>query len=730
MTIEKNLAWEFIEHTNKSVFLTGKAGTGKTTFLRTLTEKSRKRMIVVAPTGVAAINAGGVTIHSFFQLPLSPFVPGAEVRERFDFSKEKRRILRSLDLLVIDEISMVRSDLLDAVDWALRKYRDRHRPFGGVQLLMIGDLQQLTPVTTPEDDAILSKYYATPYFFGSNALRLIDYVTIQLTHVYRQQDERFIEILNNVRDSNVKAEDLAELNARVDSSFRPKPDEGYIRLTTHNASADNYNQAELARLDSPSFDFTAMIDGQYPESAYPTQETLTLKEGAQVMFIKNDPSFEHRYFNGKIGYVTNISHSSVEVYCPGDDEAIEVDPAKWENTKYELNETTHEIEEKVLGTFTQFPLRLAWAVTIHKSQGLTFDKAIIEASASFAPGQVYVALSRCRSLDGIVLASPIPQHVIMGDPNVRSYISQQDEAARRSIEALPDMKEEYFRYLLAELFDFRSLLGSAQYLFRFILDNFSTSHPRLAQMWRELMPRLEADVQTVGQKWTMQINRKPCAELHEEAFLERVSRSAKYFADRLTEILDPVVEPLKAVESGNKAVMKRWTTAMPELLESYYAKQFALSQMVDSEFSINDYLHARSEAVLNAYDRMNPNAPRRNSRRKQSVRSKVEKTPKPERPDTKQLTLTLHENGLTIKEIAAERDLTPQTIVRHLCHFVASGELPVSHFLTENRLNHILRTIKNVSADNRSQLKEACESGVTYADIHFAEAELKRRETE
>ncbi len=727
MGSEKNLAWEFIEHTNKSVFLTGKAGTGKTTFLRMLTEKSRKRMIVVAPTGVAAINAGGVTIHSFFQLPLSPFVPGAEVRERFDFSKEKRRILRSLDLLVIDEISMVRSDLLDAVDWVLRKYRDRHRPFGGVQLLMIGDLQQLTPVTTPEDEVILSKYYTTPYFFGSNALQQTDYVTIQLTHVFRQQDQRFINILNNVRENNATAEDLAELNARVNTSFRPKPDEGYIRLTTHNASADNYNQSELARIDSPAFDFTAVIEGQYPDSAYPTQETLTLKEGAQVMFIKNDSSPEHRFFNGKIGYVTNLSGSSVEVYCPGDDEAIEVEPAKWENARYELNDTTHEIEEKVLGTFTQFPLRLAWAITIHKSQGLTFDKAIIEASASFAPGQVYVALSRCRSLEGIVLASPIASHAIKGDPSVNSYISRQDEAARRSIEALPDMKEEYFRHLLVELFDFRSLLSSAQYLFRFLLDNFSTSHPRLTQMWRELMPRLEADVQSVAQKWVMQINHKPCAQLHEREFLERVSRSAKYFADRLSEILEPAVEPLKAVESGNKAVAKRWAAAMPELLENFFSKRFTLAAMAESEFAINDYLHARSEGMLHAYDVMNPEAARRNARRKQKAQAKLARQPKQEKPDTKRLTLSLHENGLTIKEIAAERDLTPQTIVRHLCHYVAAGELPVNHFLTESKLNHILRTMKALSTENRAELKEACGQGVTYADIHFAEAELQRR---
>ena len=401
-------AWDFVENTGRSIFLTGKAGTGKTTFLKTVMQQSRKRPIVVAPTGVAAINAGGVTIHSFFQLPFSPYVPGAKVESKFDFSKEKRKIIASIDLLIIDEISMVRADLLDAIDAVLRRFRDHNLPFGGVQLLLIGDLAQLTPVVTPEDERLLKPYYDTPYFFGSKALQQIDYVTIQLEHVYRQQDESFIQILNEVRNGHPSAETLEKLNSRaiLNSQFSIPNSQLAIRLTTHNHLANYYNESELQKLPGRSYHYHAEISGTFPDYSYPTAETLELKVGAQVMFVKNDPSGERLYYNGRIGRVMEASEKHLTVYCEGDANAIEVEPLEWENTRYTLNEVTREIESEVQGTFKQLPLRLAWAITIHKSQGLTFDHAIIDANQSFAPGQVYVALSRCRTLEGLVLATP------------------------------------------------------------------------------------------------------------------------------------------------------------------------------------------------------------------------------------------------------------------------------------------------------------------------------------
>ena len=457
---ELRYAWDFVEHTGRSIFLTGKAGTGKTTFLKAVVEKSCKRSVVVAPTGVAAINAGGMTIHSFFQLPFSPYVPGAKIESRFDFGQEKRKLIASLDLLIIDEISMVRSDLLDAIDSVLRRFRDRYKPFGGVQLLMIGDLQQLTPVVTSEDERMLAAYYDTPYFFGSKALSQIDYVTIQLEQVYRQQDETFLALLNHIREGHPSAEDLTLLNSRYRPVFFPKPEDGYIRLTTHNNIANNYNESELKKLPGRAYTYQAQIEGTFPEYSYPTAETLTLKDGAQVMFVKNDPSGEHRYYNGKIGRVTLAEDKRLEVFCPGDAAAIEVEPLEWENARYTLNEQTREIETEVLGKFSQLPLRLAWAITIHKSQGLTFEHAIIDAGLSFAPGQVYVALSRCKTLEGMQLVTPIPPHAIINDARVDSYITHQEEEAQRSISQLPLLKDEYYRYLLMELFDFKVIYGT------------------------------------------------------------------------------------------------------------------------------------------------------------------------------------------------------------------------------------------------------------------------------
>ena len=454
---ELRIAWDFVEHTGRSIFLTGKAGTGKTTFLKTVVEQSKKRTIVVAPTGVAAINAGGMTIHSFFQLPFTPYVPNARIQSKFDFGKEKRRIIASLDLLIIDEISMVRSDLLDAIDSVLRRYRDHYKPFGGVQLLMIGDLQQLTPVVTPEDEALLKPYYDTPYFFGSKALQQIEYVTILLSQVFRQEDKAFLDVLNHIREAHPTTNDIATLNQRCQPAFIPKQGEGYIRLTTHNYLADNYNENELKKLPGHSYTFQAQIEGNFPEYSYPTSEVLTLKEGAQVMFVKNDPSGEHRYYNGRIGEIVEISENRVCVLCAGDAEGIEVEPLEWENAQYQLNPETRVIESKVQGTFRQLPLRLAWAITIHKSQGLTFERAIIDANLSFAPGQVYVALSRCKTLEGMVLSAPIEARAIIADKRVEDYIGHQEEEAQKSISQLPQLKEEYYRFLLLELFDFHDI---------------------------------------------------------------------------------------------------------------------------------------------------------------------------------------------------------------------------------------------------------------------------------
>ena len=595
-------AWDFVEHTGRSIFLTGKAGTGKTTFLKTVVDQSSKRNVVVAPTGVAAINAGGMTIHSFFQLPFSPFVPGAKIESKFDFGKEKRKLIASLDLLIIDEISMVRSDLLDAIDSILRRFRDRYKPFGGVQLLMIGDLQQLTPVVTPDDERILKPYYDTPYFFGSKALSEIDYVTIQLEKVYRQQDDTFLSLLNHIREGQPTASDLTLLNSRYKPVFLPKPEEGYIRLTTHNQMANNYNESELQKLSGRAVNYQAKIEGTFPEYSYPTAETLTLKVGAQVMFVKNDPSNEHRYYNGRIGHVTLAEPTRLLVYCPGDADAIEVVPLEWENARYTLNDETREIETEVLGKFSQLPLRLAWAITIHKSQGLTFEHAIIDASLSFAPGQVYVALSRCKTLEGMVLASQIPPHAIINDERVDSYISHQEEAAQRSIDQLPTLKDEYYRYLLMELFDFKEILYREEYLGRIIIEFFYRSHTDIAELHKRALEDYKQKMIVVADKWRAMIQQMTIDALHEEEFLERVKRSAAYFEQTLDKVLTKPLSLVLDIKSQNKLAMKRLTENYTDLRQAWLSRRYLLQQLSERTFTIADYLRQKQHSLLDAMD--------------------------------------------------------------------------------------------------------------------------------
>ena len=595
---ELRLAWDFVENTGRSIFLTGKAGTGKTTFLKTVVEKSRKRSIVVAPTGVAAINAGGVTIHSFFQLPFTPFVPGAKVESKFDFGREKRKILASIDLLIIDEISMVRADLLDAIDAVLRRFREHGQPFGGVQLLMIGDLAQLTPVVTPEDERILKPYYDTPYFFGSKALQQIDYVTIQLEHVYRQQDASFINILNEVRHGHPSQEVLGKLNSRV--LLSPKLGDMAIRLTTHNNLANYYNESELQKLSGPAYTYRAEIKGTFPDYSYPTAEALVLKEGAQVMFVKNDPSGKHLYYNGRIGRVMEASGKRLTVYCEGDSEAIEVEPLEWENTRYTLNEKTREIEAEVMGTFKQLPLRLAWAITIHKSQGLTFDRAIIDANQSFAPGQVYVALSRCRTLEGLLLASPLNERAIINDERVDSYIAQQEYQAERSIQQLPVLKQEYERYLLLQLFDFRSIYALQETMVRLFVEYFYHSHASLKRLHDQAIIDLRQHVLDVAVKWQQKIQTMPIEALRDADFLDRVRRSAEYFAKQLNDILAKPIELSAKITTQNKQATRRLNNALPDLQQTWLARRRLLDKIAEKGYTVDNYLHEKQMAMLDA----------------------------------------------------------------------------------------------------------------------------------
>lgn len=419
---ELDAARFIVEKTDMSLFLTGKAGTGKTTFLREVVRYTKKKCIVLAPTGIAAVNAGAMTIHSFFQFGLGPFVQGViEPKSDFRINKSKLELIRHLQLLIIDEVSMVRADLMDHIDVELRRIRRNSKPFGGVQLLMIGDLQQLPPIAHGGEDELLRQYYKTLYFFSSAALKSMKYSCIELKNVYRQTDRHFIDILNHARDCTLTSQDISDLNARYVPGFSPKPEDGYIRLMTHNRQVDYVNETELEKLDSKPYTFVAAVTGTFPEESYPTADSLTLKKGAQVMFIKNDP--ERRFINGTLGEVKSIDKNSIAVRLAESGTVIDVEPMEWQNIRYQFDEESKEISSKQIGRFKQYPLKAAWAITVHKSQGLTFDKAIIDVHAAFSPGQAYVALSRCRTLDGLVLSSPVSASVFMRDNAVDAYMN-------------------------------------------------------------------------------------------------------------------------------------------------------------------------------------------------------------------------------------------------------------------------------------------------------------------
>ena len=722
--IELKTAWEFVEKTGKSVFLTGKAGTGKTTFLRKVVDESRKRVVVVAPTGIAAINAGGVTIHSFFQLPLHPFIPGMKIESKFAFSKEKRSIIKTIDILIIDEISMVRCDLLEAIDSVLRRFRNKYKPFGGVQLLMIGDLQQLSPVITDEEYQLLAPYYSSPYFFGSRALAAVDYVTIELKEVYRQQDQRFIDILNSVRCGRPTPEVIRALNSRYDPRFVPGTDEGYIRLTTHNQIADNYNSQQLSLIDESVHSFDAEVSGNFPEYAYPTDARLELKVGAQVMFVKNDPSSDKKYYNGKIGVVTDFFEEYIMVQCPGDDEKIAVEPLEWENSRYVINEQTQEMETEVQGVFRQYPLRLAWAITIHKSQGLTFDKAIIDAASSFAPGQVYVALSRCRTLEGMVLATPLRSDSVITDLHVEDYIEGQEAAAARSLARLDSIKEEYYRDLLGELFDFKELAALQKRMLGVCKDFPSGTVVGLAQRHNDILNALNEKVVPVGEKWQLIIQQKPYDQIASQDFASRIKNGCGYFLEHLDSSYGDFLEKTQDIKAENKELVKRYGNIWNDLDFELKVIRLLLKSMSSVPFTTDNYLRERQIAVYDASGIV----PKELKTPKKSTKTSTARPPKEKKEDTKVTTFKLYKQGMSVKEIAKERDLNQRTIITHLAHYVAKGMISVDEFISPEKIEAIRDAIDaQGSIKKLSAIKEACPEDVTYQDIILVIASIENQ---
>ena len=716
MNEESILAWNIIEKTSANLFLTGKAGTGKTTFLKRLKELSPKRMIVLAPTGIAAINAGGMTIHSFFQLPFSPYVPGTTFgsgeQKRYQFSKLKRNIIRSIDLLVIDEISMVRSDLLDAVDSVLRQYRKRHDlPFGGVQLLMIGDLQQLAPVVTPQEERLLGQHYDTPFFFSSNALKQVGYLTIELKKVYRQQDEQFISLLNQIRENKASEATLQALNQRYIPNFVPPKEGNYIRLTTHNAPAQYINEQQLSALPAQSFSFTADIEGDFPETSYPADFKLTLKPGAQVMFIKNDP--QHRFYNGMIGEVigvrTDEDGSKIIVRSKDSDEEFDLEKMEWTNAKYTLNEKTKEIEETVEGKFMQYPLRLAWAITIHKSQGLTFEHAIIDASHSFTHGQTYVALSRCKTLEGMVLSQPLSRGAIISSQTVDSFTSQLAAPTQAQISYL---EQQYIIYCISELFDFYSLRASYEHLMRCLVEFFNGKYPRVVSEYQKLQVVLKSLI-AVSDKFRVQytgmLARNP--DVRQTELQDRIHKGAMYFLDKISILSDLIRK--SNLDTDNKVARKQFEDRFSVFSEDVKLKERLLKYECSAEFTVTDYLKKKAQFLLLDADASSDGGSGRKSRRqKKPNESKVPKTP------TREISYNLYKQGMTLEQIAAERGLVKDTIAGHLASYVKEGKIGLRALISSAHEKKIRDFMKaHPELELFSEIKEALGAGIEYYEI-------------
>ena len=629
------LAEKYISETGISVFLTGRAGTGKTTFLKYIVENTPKRCVVLAPTGVAAINAGGVTIHSFFQLPLCPYLP--DVKELVteyqmpeahrQLRKEKVKIIRTLDLLIIDEISMVRADLMDSIDAVMRRYRKNDLPFGGVQVLMIGDAHQLPPVVTEQDEPWLKKVYKSPFFFHSKVMQRLRYVTIELETVYRQSDTTFLDILNNIRGGVMDNSTYRLLNSRLDPRFNPddsfaSKNQRWIRLTTHNRQADTINQEKMSALKTRLHTFYAEIEGNFPENALPAEKTLQLKEGAQVMFLRND-SREGRYYNGMIATVTELDYDGITVTDENGDE-INVPLEKWENIQYEIDKETKEITPIVEGTFTQYPLRAAWAVTIHKSQGLTFDHVIIDAASAFSFGQVYVALSRCRTLEGIVLSSPISQSCLFNNSDVSGFHDEFMPVSEME-RGLQEAREAYFMNILNECFSFSELVRLVGWTGGIFNSHLKNTYPEQTEKLENNRRRIR-DLEDIAEKFRRELERIGCSD--REHLDERVSKAAGYFMPLLAECAAEVT-PILSVSVDNNEVKKTLADASGELIPELSFRIQTMKKILESGFSIESFLNIRNDIMLSTPSELK-------KKQKKESKTAVEKEKK-SKPDISQI---------------------------------------------------------------------------------------------
>lgn len=693
-----NHFFDLIEYTSRSVFLTGKAGTGKTTFLNEFVKKTKKKHIIVAPTGIAAINAGGVTIHSMFGLPLRTFLPTTDridsslanniidLQQHFKYRKDKLKLLREVEVLIIDEVSMLRADVLDMMDFSLRFIRRNNQRFGGVQMLFIGDLYQLPPVV--RDEHVLKMFYNSPFFFDSLAIKDIPLLTIELTKVYRQTDQEFLEILNAIRDGDVANIDFNHLNERYDPGFEAG-EEPYVYLCSHNKMADDINQEKLKDIKVSPKSYEAKLFGEFKENQFPNEQFLELKVGAQVMFIRNDITGEKKYFNGKLGEISSLDENEVKVILEGSEREITVKREVWEQKKYSLD-TDKNIKEEVLGSFEQFPIKLAWAVTIHKSQGLTFDKVIIDAGKSFTAGQVYVALSRCRTLEGIVLKSKITPEVIFKDNRILKF--QGETQANDNVESI--LNQEKYDYSIRKVLrtvDCQWFLKEVEQWNNLSIVTKSIDRTKSSQLYLQL----KRDVLNLGkifekleriifQKVNLFIEKK-----EDWSEIESKSKGAVNFF--FTEIRDKVFNPLKEFYAEIKGAkgLKQYNEELKNWLED-----------------IEEYLNSLKEIHLLETKLLD-------EKNDKEVSMKIAKVP------SQVLTFQLFEQGKTISEIAMERGLVKETVIGHLAKFAEQGLLDIARVITSDKIKAFKEMFHRDPKENLTDWKAALPNDFEFNEIRI-----------
>jgi hypothetical protein len=714
-----HLASSFINYTDRNLFLTGRAGTGKTTFLRHIVGTTNKKAVVVAPTGVAAINAGGVTIHSFFQLPLGPYVPqpinswSLSSNPAYDktfllknirINSNKRKLIEELDLLIIDEISMVRADLLDAIDVVLRYFRKNQRlPFGGVQVLMIGDLFQLPPVAVNEEWDLLSSFYQSPFFFDAHVIKQSPPLCIELQKIYRQSEQTFIDLLNRIRNNKINHEDLTWLDSFYKPGFTPSKTDNFITLTSHNHISDKINERELNNLPGKKHSYEAFVDGVFYERSFPADEVLHLKVGAQIMFIKNDKGENRKYYNGKIGVVKEIDDDYIAIGFPNEDQELILEREEWKNVRYKYNEEEKQVEEEVLGTFAQFPIRLAWAITIHKSQGLTFEKAIIDAGASFTAGQVYVALSRLTSLDGLVLRSKIGRDCIQCDADVLHFMSNLHfEEELKDI--LRDEQKLYVYNNLTKSFSWSKLNGNIQ---NFVEDYREKKSPLSEEAIKNGCLWLEKaiDQQQVADRFVVELNKILAQkEAGYPKLFERVQASHQYFSKRIKEELFDTMDHHRmsiSAKSKTKKYLNR-IRSLQILVKDQEAQIKSACTLAEGL-----YMGIDSLSLMQKYEKIK-NAP---------VHIPLPEVKKAVKGETRLISLQMFKEGISIEGIAKKRELAVGTIESHLAQYIKTGELSVYDILSEEKVKMILPLVEQSEDYASAPIKSRLGDDFSYGEI-------------